>query len=108
VVVDAPFTKTIAGAFREAIQAEFKRSDFAFLINTHEHECHIGGNEAYADIPIVGHASVRRLMLADSGRVKKLGQISLLIAVICWGLFIAFYVIFLVAIVSSVDSYTYN
>ncbi len=43
-----------------------------------------------------------------SERVKKLGQISLLIAVICWVLFIAFYVIFLVAIVSSVDSYTYN
>jgi glyoxylase-like metal-dependent hydrolase (beta-lactamase superfamily II) len=76
VVVDAPFTKTIAGAFREGIQAEFKRSDFGFLINTHEHECHIGGNEAYADIPIVGHASVRRLMLADSGRVKKLREVG--------------------------------
>jgi glyoxylase-like metal-dependent hydrolase (beta-lactamase superfamily II) len=76
VVVDAPFTKTIAGAFREAIQAEFKRSDFAYLINTHEHECHIGGNEAFADVPIVGHASVRRLMLADSGRVKKLREVG--------------------------------
>lgn len=76
VVVDAPFTKTIAGAFREAIQAEFKRSDFAFLINTHEHDCHIGGNEAFADIPIVGHASVRRLMLADTGRVTKLREVG--------------------------------
>jgi len=76
VVVDAPFTRTIAGAFREAIQAEFKRSDFAFLINTHEHDCHVGGNEAFADVPIVGHASVRREMLADTGRVTKLREVG--------------------------------
>lgn len=76
VVVDAPFTRTIAGAFRGAIQAEFKRDDFAFLVNTHEHECHIGGNEAFADIPIVGHASVRRLMLADSERTPKLRDVG--------------------------------
>ncbi|MBK6407755.1 MAG: hypothetical protein IPF66_23725 [Holophagales bacterium] len=30
VVVDAPFSKRIGGAFREAIQAELKRSDVAF------------------------------------------------------------------------------
>lgn len=76
VVVDAPFTRTMAGAFRQAIQAEFKRGDFAFLVNTHEHECHIGGNEAFADIPIVGHASVRRLMLADPGRTAKLRDVG--------------------------------
>ncbi|MGA3283485.1 MAG: MBL fold metallo-hydrolase [Verrucomicrobiota bacterium] len=63
VVVDAPFSKTIATGFRDAIQAEFKRNDFAYLINTHEHPCHIGGNCAYADLPIVGHESLRREML---------------------------------------------
>jgi glyoxylase-like metal-dependent hydrolase (beta-lactamase superfamily II) len=63
VVVDAPFSKTIATGFRDAIRAEFKRNDFAYLINSHEHPCHIGGNCAYADLPIVGHESLRREML---------------------------------------------
>jgi glyoxylase-like metal-dependent hydrolase (beta-lactamase superfamily II) len=63
VVVDAPFSRTIAGGFRAAIQTEFKRTDFACLINTHEHTCHVSGNDAYADLPIVGHASIRADML---------------------------------------------
>ena len=63
VVVDAPFSKTIAQCFRDAIQGEFKRKDFAYLINTHEHHCHVDGNEAFADIPIVAHESLRREML---------------------------------------------
>lgn len=63
VVIDAPFSKTIAKGFRDAIQAEFKRDDFVYLINTHDHVCHIGGNEAYADLPIVGHDSLLPAML---------------------------------------------
>ena len=63
VVVDAPFSRTIAGGFRDAIQTEFKRTDFACLINTHEHTCHVSGNGAYADLPIVGHESIRADML---------------------------------------------
>ncbi len=63
VVIDAPFSKTIARGFREAIAAEFKRNDFACLINTHEHTCHVSGNSAYSDVPIVGHESIRADML---------------------------------------------
>jgi hypothetical protein len=63
IVVDAPFSRTIAGGFRQAIQTEFKRTDFACLINTHEHTCHVSGNGSYADVPIVGHASIRADML---------------------------------------------
>jgi glyoxylase-like metal-dependent hydrolase (beta-lactamase superfamily II) len=79
VVVDAPFSQTVSQGFREAIQAEFKRNDFAYLINTHEHLCHVGGNEAYADIPIVGHDSLRRAMLktaADPKRIPDLLALS--------------------------------
>lgn len=63
VVIDAPFSRSIAGGFREAIAAELKRNDFACLINTHEHTCHVSGNSAYADVPIVGHESIHADML---------------------------------------------
>lgn len=63
VVIDAPFSRTIASGFRGAIAAEFKRNDFACLINTHEHTCHVSGNSAYSDVPIVGHESIRADML---------------------------------------------
>jgi glyoxylase-like metal-dependent hydrolase (beta-lactamase superfamily II) len=71
VVVDAPFSKTIAQGFRNAIKAEFKRNDFAYLINTHEHVCHVGGNETFADIPIIGHESLRREMLKSMNDNKR-------------------------------------
>jgi len=79
VVVDAPFSKTIGAAFREAIRAELKRNDFAWLVNTHEHVCHVGGNAAFADVPIVGHESLRDEVLAmsaDPARVPKLCEMA--------------------------------
>ena len=79
VVVDAPFSKRVAAAFREAIRTELKRDDLAYLVDTHEHVCHVGGNEAFADVPIVGHESLRREMLsmmADSGRPTKLCEMG--------------------------------
>jgi glyoxylase-like metal-dependent hydrolase (beta-lactamase superfamily II) len=63
VVVDSGFSKTIAKAHREAIQAEFKRSDFAFLINSHEHADHMFGDSAYSDIPLVGSEALRAAIL---------------------------------------------
>ena len=79
VVVDAPFSRTIAGGFRHAIESEFRRSDFAWLIDTHEHTCHVSGNQAYADLPIVGHASIRADMLKSlADPAHKFSRASLL------------------------------
>ncbi|HVO12785.1 MAG TPA: MBL fold metallo-hydrolase [Vicinamibacteria bacterium] len=74
VVVDSGFSKTIARAVREAIAAEFKRSDFAYLILSHEHSDHVFGNSAYADIPIVGSDLMRAAILrmkADPASVAE-------------------------------------
>lgn len=79
VVVDAPFSKTLGGAFREAIRAELGRADVAYLVNTHEHVCHVGGNGAFADVPIVGHESLLREMRAlsaDAGRATKVREMG--------------------------------
>jgi glyoxylase-like metal-dependent hydrolase (beta-lactamase superfamily II) len=64
VVIDSGFSKTIARAVREAIQAEFHRSDFAYLILSHEHSDHVFGNGAYSDVPIVGSDLMRAAILA--------------------------------------------
>jgi glyoxylase-like metal-dependent hydrolase (beta-lactamase superfamily II) len=63
VVVDSGFSKTVAQAVRAAIQAEFKRSDFAFLINSHEHSDHIFGNSAYSGVPVAGSDLLRAAVL---------------------------------------------
>jgi glyoxylase-like metal-dependent hydrolase (beta-lactamase superfamily II) len=63
VVIDSGLSRSVASAFREAIRAEFRRNDFAMLIDTHEHNDHVLGNSAYSDLPIVAHDSVRSAML---------------------------------------------
>jgi glyoxylase-like metal-dependent hydrolase (beta-lactamase superfamily II) len=72
VVIDSGFSKTIAQAVRQAIQEEFKRGDFAYLINSHEHSDHTFGNSAYSDATIVGSDLMRNAILgmkADSSTV---------------------------------------
>ncbi len=63
VVVDYGFSMTIANSHRQAIQAEFNRSDFAYLINSHEHGDHMFGDSAYSDVPLVGSETLRASIL---------------------------------------------
>lgn len=55
VVVDTFGVPEVDARLRDVIAREFGRSDFAILINTHEHTDHTGGNSIYADCTIVGH-----------------------------------------------------
>ncbi len=55
VVVDTFGVPEVDTQLRQVIASELERSDFAFLINTHEHGDHTGGNAVYADCTIVGH-----------------------------------------------------
>jgi glyoxylase-like metal-dependent hydrolase (beta-lactamase superfamily II) len=58
VVVDTFGVPEIDTGLRQAIAHELGRSDFAYLINTHEHSDHTGGNSVYNDCTIVGHELV--------------------------------------------------
>jgi glyoxylase-like metal-dependent hydrolase (beta-lactamase superfamily II) len=58
VVVDTFGVPKVDTQLREVIARELGRDDFAFLINTHEHADHTGGNSVYSDCTIVGHESI--------------------------------------------------
>ncbi len=72
VVVDTFGVPEIDTELRQVIARELGRSDFAYLINTHEHADHTGGNSVYSDCTIVGHELVATGMDAIAGRRDSL------------------------------------
>lgn len=55
VVIDAGISKGLTLKYRKLIEKELGRNDFTYLINTHAHPDHIGGNQAFPEAVIVGH-----------------------------------------------------
>jgi glyoxylase-like metal-dependent hydrolase (beta-lactamase superfamily II) len=55
VVIDAGISCGLTEKYRKIIEKEFKRKDFTFLINTHAHPDHTGGNSVFSDAVIAGH-----------------------------------------------------
>jgi len=55
VVIDTLGIPVLDHELRKVIARELGRSDFRYLINTHEHSDHTQGNEVYADCAIVAH-----------------------------------------------------
>ena len=55
VVVDAGISNSLTSEYRKIIEKVFDRNDFAYLINTHSHWDHTGGNQVFADAVIIGH-----------------------------------------------------
>ena len=55
VVIDTGRSPTLMKAARKAIEAEFGRSDFAYVVNTHAHADHTSGNQVFPASMIVGH-----------------------------------------------------
>ena len=69
VVVDTFGVPKVDAELRDVIARELGRSDFAFLINTHEHRDHTGGNSVYDDCTVVGHELVAE-GLAKTARLR--------------------------------------
>jgi glyoxylase-like metal-dependent hydrolase (beta-lactamase superfamily II) len=55
IVIDTNRGKSAGAAIRKKIVEELGRNDFAYVINTHYHYDHTGGNKAFSDITIIGH-----------------------------------------------------
>ena len=63
VIVDTHCSPSIMAEIKKLIRREFGRDDITYVINTHGHSDHSGGNQACASSTIVGHQNCREFML---------------------------------------------
>ena len=73
VVVETEMTPGIMKAIKEAAEKELGRNDWAYVINTHNHLHHAGGNGAFPDTPIIGTErmsmdGLKYMLSTDRGR----------------------------------------
>ena len=72
VVVDTFGAPKVDAELRNVIARELGRNDFAYLINTHEHADHTGGNSVYSDCTIVGHELIADGLIEIAERRDRL------------------------------------
>jgi glyoxylase-like metal-dependent hydrolase (beta-lactamase superfamily II) len=68
VVLDANRGPAAGAAIRRKIVEELGRNDLAYLINTHHHYDHTGGNDAFSDLTIIGHERLTEGLQANAAR----------------------------------------
>ena len=62
VVVDTEMSPRIMAPIKARIEKEFGRNDWAYVINTHAHIHHAGGNSLFPDAVVVGHDNLPKDM----------------------------------------------
>jgi glyoxylase-like metal-dependent hydrolase (beta-lactamase superfamily II) len=65
IVIDSSGFPSTARRMRAIIEREFKRTDFAYVINTHFHWDHAWGNQVFPEAVIIGHEDCPALMTRD-------------------------------------------
>lgn len=58
IVIDTEMSPRIMAPIKQRIEKEFGRKDWAYVINTHAHMHHAGGNSLFKDAVIVGHENL--------------------------------------------------
>jgi glyoxylase-like metal-dependent hydrolase (beta-lactamase superfamily II) len=58
VIIDTEMSPRIMAPIKEKIERVFGRNDWAYVINTHAHDSHAGGNSLFPGATIVGHDNV--------------------------------------------------
>ena len=84
ITIDANLCRSNDVRIRKAIAEEFGRSDFKYLINTHYHHDHTGGNQAYADVEIIAHKNCPAGMkkeLTGEGLADLIGRFEAMLKV---------------------------
>jgi glyoxylase-like metal-dependent hydrolase (beta-lactamase superfamily II) len=76
IVIDAGISSGLTSKYRKIIENEYKRNDFAYVINSHWHPDHIGGNRIFSESRIVGHINslqeISEQMNNPEERIKSL------------------------------------
>ena len=65
VVIDAGNTIQLTEKYRKNIIKELGRDDFIYLINTHSHRDHSGGNQVFPAATIIGHERTKEAMIRE-------------------------------------------
>ena len=81
VVIETELTPFVMTKIKEAAEKKLGRSDWAYVINTHKHLHHAGGNCAFPDTPIIGHERMsmdwlKGTLSTDRGRRGYCGMIG--------------------------------
>jgi glyoxylase-like metal-dependent hydrolase (beta-lactamase superfamily II) len=58
VIIDTEMSPRVMAPIKERIERQFGRSDWAYVINTHAHMHHAGGNSLFRNAVVVGHENL--------------------------------------------------
>lgn len=77
VVVDAGISKGITLKIRKIIEKKFQSNNFKYLINTHYHPDHYGGNCVFEETEIIGHKNgIKELIQQWKDTIKVINRIA--------------------------------
>ncbi|MHC4330733.1 MAG: MBL fold metallo-hydrolase [Planctomycetota bacterium] len=81
VVIETELTPYIMKIIKEAAEKKLGRNDWAYVINTHQHLHHAGGNYAFPDTPIIAHERMsmdwlKSTLSTDRGRRGYCGMLG--------------------------------
>jgi len=74
IVFDAGISNELTTKYRKIIENEFQPKKIAYLINTHYHPDHYGGNNIFSDIKIIAHENYLQeisVQRKDQNKVKS-------------------------------------
>ncbi|HNX97070.1 MAG TPA: MBL fold metallo-hydrolase [Candidatus Aminicenantes bacterium] len=71
VVVDTTGSRQTAAFVRQAIETQFARSDFKYVINTHPHWDHAWGNQAFPEAEVIIQENGARQLADSEGTAER-------------------------------------
>ena len=77
VVIDAGISTKLSSKYRKIIEKEFQSKNFKYLINTHYHPDHYGGNSVFEEAEIIGYKSgINEILKQWKDTTKVINSIS--------------------------------